>query len=442
MKINRKYLFFPVLAVGIIVLFFAIKLKPDLPVKPAGDRVRLVKTIPLELKAVAPIAIGFGKITPKFEWKAIAEVSGKVVFRHPDLEKGRILSVGTEVLRIDPLDYQLKLAQAQADLNSSKTKLAKLNQEERNLKSTLSIEKNRLTLSKNELDRKLNLKKKGLTSQSDVDQQNQSYLSQQKLVQDMQNQLLLYPDERKVSQALIKVNESKVTEAQRSLEKTSIILPQSLRIAEVDVEDNQVVNLQQTMITAHATEVMEVEAQLSIHDMQLIASSLTDIRRDTAGNPLIEMNNINAWIELSSGSLVARWPAKVARVSETVDAAQATAGVILEIEQDYKTLNPNNTPPLVNGMFVSAEIEGQANPSWSIPERALHGDKVYIKDQNDKLIIRTVKVLYRRDNQVVIDGQFEQGERLILNDLLPAIEGMLLKEEQHQPEKNDEEKAV
>jgi cytochrome c-type biogenesis protein CcmE len=39
-----------------------------------------------------------------------------------------------------------------------------------------------------------------------------------------------------------------------------------------------------------------------------------------------------------------------------------------------------------------------------------------------------VSVLYRRDNQVIIDGQLEQGNKLILNDLLPAINGMLLKE--------------
>ncbi|MFC1237176.1 efflux RND transporter periplasmic adaptor subunit [Vibrio sp. F74] len=441
MNINRKLLFFPVLAIGIVILFTAIKMKPDLSVKPAGDRARLVKVMPLELKAMAPIAIGFGKVAPKFEWKAIAEVTGKVVYRNPELEKGRILQAGTEVLRIDPLDYELKLAQAEADLSSSKTQLAKLNQEEKNLKGTVKIEKNRLSISQNELDRKLNLKKRGLTSQSDVDQQNQTYLSQQKLVQDMQNQLSLYPDERKVSQAQVKVNESKVTEAKRSLEKTSIILPQDLRIAEVDIEDNQVVNLQQTMVTAHGTTTMEVEAQLSIHDLQLIASSLAYFINNDSGVSQPDMSGITSWIELSSGSLTARWSAKVARISETVDATQATAGVILEIEQDYSTLNASNIPPLVNGMFVSAELIGQENPSWVIPERALHGDSVYIMDVDNKLDIRPVSVLYRRDNQVVIDGELEHGERLVLNDLLPALQGMLLKIESAQPVPVEEDAA-
>jgi len=428
MKINKKLLFFPALAVGVITLIVAVKLKPDLPVKPAGDRARLVDTIPLELKAMAPLAIGFGKVTPKIEWNAIAEVTGKVVYRHPLLEKGQVLKAGTEILRIDPLDYELKLVQAQADLKSAQTSLAKLHQEESNLKQTLKIEKNRLVIANKELERKQNLRKKGLTSQSDVDQQTQSALSQRKLVLDIENQIGLMPDEKRVAEALVKVNTSKVDEAQRSLAKTIITLPYDLRIADVEIEQNQVVNLQQTMVTGHGMDVMEVEAQLSIHDMQTLASSLGEFARDETGIPQPNKSSIQASIELSSGNLKASWPAKVSRISETVDPNQATAGVILEIEQDYRNLNPTSVPPLVNGMFVRASIEGQANPSWVIPERALHGNKIYLMDTDNTLTIKTVDIEYRRDNLVVIDGDLNQGDKLILNDLLPAINGMLLKE--------------
>ncbi|HAS6084775.1 TPA: HlyD family secretion protein [Vibrio vulnificus] len=428
MTLNKKWLFFPALAVGVLVLVLAVKLKPELPVKPADDRARLVETLPLELKAVAPLAIGFGKVAPKVEWKAIAEVSGKVIYRHPRLEKGQVLKAGTEILRIDPLDYQLKLVQAQADLKSSQTSLAKLNQEEQNLKSSLKIESNRLAIAKKELERKQNLRKKGLNSQSDVDQQEQTTLSQRKLVLDIENQIALMPDEKRVAEALIKVNNAKVDEAKRALEKTIITLPYDLRIAQVDIEQDQVVNQQQTMVTAHGIDVMEVEAQLSIHDMQTLAASLGEFARDESGIPQPDMTFIQAYIELSSGNLSASWPAKVARVSETVDANQATAGVILEIEQDYRELNPTSLPPLVNGMFVRAYIEGQANPNWVIPERALHGNKIYLMDEQNRLRIVPVTVLFRRDSQVVIDGELSHGQKLIVNDLLPAIEGMQLKE--------------
>ncbi|MEZ8861739.1 efflux RND transporter periplasmic adaptor subunit [Vibrio sp. 10N.247.311.51] len=428
MKINKKLLFFPALAVGVIGLVAAINLKPDLPTKPAGDRARLVDTVSLEQQLIAPLAVGFGKVVPKVEWKAIAEVTGQIVYRHPDLEKGQVIPEGTVVLKVDPLDYELKLIQAEADLKSSQTSLAKLNQEEDNLNQTLKIEKNRLVISNKELQRKQDLRKKGLTSQSDVDLQQQSALSQQKLVLDIANQIALMPDEKRVAEAVIKVNVSKVKEAQRSLDKTTITLPRAMRIAQVDIEQNQVVNLQQEMFIAHGINVMEVEAQLSIHDMQTLASSFNQFPRDAAGIPNPYEAPIKASIQLNSGNLNLSWPAKVARISETVDENQATAGIILEIAQDYSQLQPDSATPLVNGMFVKAEIEGVANLSWVVPERALHGDKVYLMDDNQRLQVVNVEVLYRRDNQVVVSGELQAGDKLVLNDVLPAIEGMLLRE--------------
>lgn len=283
-------------------------------------------------------------------------------------------------------------------------------------------------ISNKELKRKQDLRKKGLTSQSDVDLQEQSALSQRKLVLDIENQIALMPDEKRVAEAVIKVNVSKVREAERSLEKTTITLPKAMRIAQVDIETNQVVNLQQTMFIAHGIDVMEVEAQLSIHDMQTLASSLGEFTRDESGVPNTDTSEISATIELNSGNLNAVWPARVARISETVDENQATAGVILEIQQDYAQLNPSSLPPLVNGMFVKALIEGASNPAWVVPERALHGDTLYLMNSEQRLSMVQVEVLYRRDNQVVVRGDLKQGDKLILNDVLPAIEGMLLRE--------------
>ncbi|WP_237485557.1 efflux RND transporter periplasmic adaptor subunit [Vibrio hippocampi] len=423
---NNKFLFFPALAIGIIAVVLAVKLRPDAPTKPAGDRARVVDVMALSTQKTAPLVMGFGRVEPKVEWQAIAEVTGAVTFKHPGLEKGSVVAEGAEILRIDPLDYQLKLSQAIADLKSSETQLTRLDLEESNLKETLKIENSRLALAENEYQRRVNLNQRGLASQSDVDTQQQNMLSQKKLVQEIKNQLSLLPDERQVSQALVNVNQAKVEEAQRSLQKTKIIMPQTMRVATVDVEINQVVNVQQSMVSAHRTDVMEVEAQLSIHDLQLLFDSLT-LDSDELDN---QLDKLHASIELSSGNLVATWPAKVSRISETVDPNQATAGVILEIEQN----SSKTIPPLVNGMFVKASIEGQANPSWVIPERALHGDKIYIMNAQQRLAIRSVEVLFRRDKHVVIAGELNSGDKVVLNDLLPAIEGMLLREKSQEVE--------
>ncbi|MGF1700665.1 HlyD family secretion protein [Photobacterium makurazakiensis] len=424
---NRKLLIFPAIFLGALILVMAIKLRPSPEVKPALERARVVDVISLQQQLIAPEAAGFGRVAPKVEWQAIAEVSGKVVYRHPDLNKGRVLDAGTVLLKIDPLDYELLLAQAQADVSASQAQLAKLAQEEQNLKTTLKIEKNRLAISRKELARKQELRVKGLTSQSAVDLEQQNALSNQKVVQDIENQLIVLPNERKVTVAQFEVNQSRVTEAERSLEKTVITLPIDARISSVDIEQEQVVNSQQTMVMAHGIDMVEIDAQIALHDMQVLASSLTQYTAHADGRPRADQLDLSAYIQLSSGDFVQQWPAKVARISDTVNANQATVGVILEVIQDYSQLSPETAPPLVNGMFVEAKLSGQKNPHWVIPERALHGDNVYLVESDSSLKIQPVTVLFRRDRQVAISGDLASGVQLVLNDLLPAVAGMALK---------------
>ncbi|GAL06999.1 membrane fusion protein of RND family multidrug efflux pump [Photobacterium aphoticum] len=176
----RKRLLVPAALLGVLILVLAVVLRPTPANKPSVSRSRAVDVIALQQQLLAPQAIGFGRVAPKVEWQAIAEVSGKVVYRHPDLEKGRVMDAGTVLLKIDPLDYELRLAQAQADVSATRAQLAKLVQEEKNLRTTLRIEKNRLAISQKELARKQELKRKGLTSQSAVDLEQQAMLANQK----------------------------------------------------------------------------------------------------------------------------------------------------------------------------------------------------------------------------------------------------------------------
>ncbi|WP_422385933.1 HlyD family secretion protein, partial [Enterovibrio norvegicus] len=274
MTLRRKLLFFPVLAIGILVLVVAIKTRPDIPVKPAQSKARPVDVLTLTQQTISPVVTGFGRVTPKLTWQAIAEVNGKVIYRNPALEKGSILPAGTELLRIDPTDYQLAVAQAQADVSAKQARLAKLDLDSSNLKTTLNIEKRRLALSKDELTRKKNLRQKGLTSQSDLDTEQQAYLSQQTRVQDLESQLKVLPDERLITEAELDASQLALTQAERDLEKTHVVLPVNSRIAEVNIEKDQFVTPQQVMVVAHGLEAVEVDAQVSIHDMQTLFDSL------------------------------------------------------------------------------------------------------------------------------------------------------------------------
>jgi len=427
LKTNPKLLFIPALMIGVIVLVLSIALKPKLAITAAGDNARVVDVMPLQLTNIAPQVTGFGQVRPKQQWSAIAEVTGEILYKSQKLAKGEHVFAGTELLRIDPLKYELALAQAEADLNSNQLQLAKLKQEQKNLAKNLEIEQSRLVLQQQENKRLTKLTKQGMLPQSDLDTQRVQLLTQEKVVQEVSQQLALFDTEKSVALAKINLSKASVAEANRAIAKTVIKAPRDIKIAQVDVEQNQVVNLNQVMLVGHALEVMEVEAQIAIHDMHTLVSSL-HLCTDCTMSPRL-LHKISASIELNSGNMKESWPARVSRISETIDLNQATVGVILEITQDPSKMRPGR-PPLLNGMFIKASLIGQPSPQFSVPEKALHTNRIYLMDSENKLKIVPVTVLYRNQLKTVIQAAgsatISAVDSLVLNDLLPAIEGMSL----------------
>lgn len=426
-KENPKLLFIPAILLGLLVLVLSIVLKPKLAVTTTHNAGRVVDVIALELTHVAPEISGFGQVKPKQMWSAIAEVTGEVLYKSPLLAKGEYILAGTELIRIDPLKYKLALAQADADLNSNQLQLEKLKQEQQNLAKNLEIEKARLKLQDNENTRLTKLAKQGVLPQSDLDNQRVRLLTQEKIVQEITQQLALFENQKSVALAKINLSKASVDEATRAIEKTIIKAPRNIKVAQVNIEKNQVVNLNQAMLVGHSLEVMEVEAQFSMYDMQTLVSTLLPSIEECSDCAVDQeiLAEITAKVELSSGRLSRTWPAKVMRISETIDLNQATVGVILEVEQDPAKMRPGS-PPLLNGMFIKASLIGKALPQFSVPEKALHTNRIYLMDSENHLKIVPVTVLYRNKLDTVIEADINEGDLLVLNDLLPAIAGMKL----------------
>lgn len=426
---KKKRLLIPGVIFGVLVVVLSVVFKSSPKVQANFDKARLVEVKALQKQDSAPMVTAYGRVQPKRSWQAISEVSGKVTYLYPQLESGRLLASGTEVLAIDPLQYELKLAQAEANVNVTKGQLTRLNQEERNLKASLKIEKDKLKLVDQEYQRKLALKKKNLISSSDVEAQKQSLLAQQKLVQDLSSSLNLLPDDRKVAQAQLNVNEALLADAKRELKDTRISLPFDARIGEVNVETTQAVSLGQVLFEAYQLGAVEVKAELSLQDANKLMDSV-QVLPEKGTLPNIETLAFQAQVQLIMGNKQFDWPAKLTRISDNINPDQATVGFYLEVEQDFKQLDIGNRPPLTKGMFVSALIQGFDSEQFIVPEKALHGEQVYIMDKDNKLSIRDVQVLFRNQQGVAVQGDIKQGELLVLNDLIPAIPGMSLKSSQ------------
>ncbi|MFT6925115.1 MAG: multidrug efflux pump subunit AcrA (membrane-fusion protein) [Psychromonas sp.] len=420
MTSNKKRFVFPGIILGVVVLFAAITLKPSPKSQENVDKARLVEVLVLSKQNSAPEVKGFGRVSPKNSWQGIAEVSGKIIYRHPALESGRFVPKGTLVLAIDPLQYELKIAQAQANLNSSQVQLGRIDQEQQNINASLSIEQQKLSLSVQEYKRQSSLKERNLISSSNLEKEKKTLLAQRYLVRELTSRLELLPDDKKVIQAQISVNQALLAETQRQLENTRFILPFDARIADVNIEQAQAVSSGAVLFEAYQPDIMEVEAALSLQDANTLRASISSTFDDQSGS--VERLNLKASVELLIGNKTHSWPAKLTRIAEKINPDQATVGFYLEVTQ-----NMSDKQLLTKGMFVTAKVQGFASPQFLVPEKALHGSRIYVMDKANKLRIKPVTILFRNDQGVAVSGEINAHERLILNDLIPAISGMSLK---------------
>jgi hypothetical protein len=100
----------------------------------------------------------------------------------------------------------------------------------------------------------------------------------------------------------------------------------------------------------------------------------------------------------------------------------------VEVDDPYRGVRPGIRPPLLKGLFVEVAFRGRSLPDQLvIPRSALHGDQVYLVDDDDRLEKRTVEITLVQPEFVAIEAGLGAGEQIVISDLIPAIDGMLLK---------------
>jgi RND family efflux transporter MFP subunit len=407
----------PPIIVGIVILM--VMKSGKLPPQPsnAGEPVRVVQTLTVHRIDFTPIAQGYGVVQPAEVWKAVAQVSGRIIETHPRLNNGEIITRGETLYQVDPVDYELNLAQA-------KTQLAELDVQLANTEASLKIEQKNLALSKKEFNRLQKLLKKGGVSQSSVDAAERAMLGTRLQVQNLQNSLSLIPSQKKLQQA-------KITQAERDLANTKIRAPFNMKVSGLAIEKDQFVSKGQLMFSGDAIDRAEIVAQVSLsalknlflesssipHDITSLSSNLSDI---TGFKPEVILD--------MGGDQSARWQAQFVRFSDTVDPQTRTLGVVVAVDKPLQKVIPGKRPPLSKGMFVEVDIAGKIQPgSIVVPRAALRNGHAYVMNSEQRLEIRKVKKAYDQQLQTVISSGLEDGDILVLTDLIPAVEGMLLK---------------
>jgi hypothetical protein len=85
-------------------------------------------------------------------------------------------------------------------------------------------------------------------------------------------------------------------------------------------------------------------------------------------------------------------------------------------------------PPLLIGQFVDVEMDGREGEYLILPRRAVQaGNEVWIVDEG-KIRIVPVRVLQQREGQAFITGDLESGQRVVVEGIDLATEGMTVQD--------------
>ncbi|OUS27563.1 hypothetical protein A9Q99_14045 [Gammaproteobacteria bacterium 45_16_T64] len=432
--LQKRRALFMALVAGIVISVVLVKSRPAMEHTNNAKKAVPVNVITLKQYSIAPTITGYGVVEPDVLLNLKAEINGAVTYIHPQLRKGELIAKDTLVLTVDDRDYRLALQQAKADVAVSKANLRELDLNLDDVKVNLSLVKQKLTLANKELARMQNLLKKKSISQSNVDSQQSAVIQLKQEVQNLQNQLNTLPAQRDVMLAKIIISEASVETQQRNLERTQIVMPFDGRITDLSVEENQFVSQGAGLFSTQTINKVLINVQLPVERFQSLARTMPQGQMpfektvlSFSASQIFEMLGVEAEVRLAENPDI-RWPAKVERISDNLDPSTRTLGIMVSVENPYQKVQPGVRPPLIAEMYTEVIIRSQPQPFFVLPRDALHEGSVYtVSTENpDELQKITVEPDYQFGSVALFKEGFEEGQRLVVSDLFPAVNGMKL----------------
>lgn len=426
----KRLLILPPVLGGALLLAWAMGTREAPERAAAGERATPVAVISVAPRAIVPRVTGFGSVNPARTWRAVPQVSGRVVEIHPELTYGGSVGEGELLLRIAPETYKAAIAQAEARIAAAEAEIRQLEVEEETTRASLGIERDALSLAERELERQRTLVERGTVPQSRVDEQRRAVLEQRARVQDLENRLATLPARRDAARQEKRVSEADREMAGLDLDRTEIRAPFDARVASADVQILQFVATGAEIAVLDGVGRAEIAAQIPPSRMAGFVRLTADGRFDGAPqrfSAVGERLELSATVRLAGGAGRRSWQADVARISDTVDPETRSVGVVVTVEDPYGRILPGERPPLIKGMFTRVELTAPAVADrLVVPRSAVRDGRVMVVDEDSRLAFAPVEVVYTQGDVAVLAGGLSPGTRVVVSDPTPAIEGMLL----------------
>jgi RND family efflux transporter MFP subunit len=309
-------------------------------------------------------------------------VSGRIIEVSPDFRQGGFFEKGEVLVTIEPRDYELALATAEAQVAQAQAAL------EQELALAEVVKNDWKELGKEAPA--LGLRKPQIAA----------------------------------AEAALLSAQAQLERARVDLERTRIRAPYAGRVLEQAADIGQFVSVGTVLAQIYAVDYVEIPLPLGNRQLEYV--QLPERFRDDADTARGAGPAVT--IEADIGRTTYQWQGQIVRVEGAIDTQSRQLFVVAQVDDPYAR-GPQGRPPLRIGQFVRARIQGRTlDDVIVLPRAALReGSQVLVVDEESHLQRKTVKVAWSDDERVVVSEGLDTGDVVTLTSLSIAASGTLVR---------------
>ncbi len=387
LKWSLRFLFkvvLPIVCVVGAILFavFLIKTGPKAERKKPQQQARQVTVKTLTREDLMTTVNATGTVIAARQITVNPEVSGRITTMQPEVVPGGLIRKGQDLIRIDRRDYDAIVKQKESDL--ARAQLA--------LKQEYG---NQIVAA-------------------------QEYEMLAEIIDETETELVLRKPHLKDAKAALTASVAALEKARLDVRRCVVTAPFNAIIQEKFVDVGARVSPTSPLLSIIGTDEFWIELKVSVDQLKWI--TVPD-NNETKGSK-VKIYNPSVW-----GPDVYRQGAVIRLLGQLEEKGRRAQLLVSVKDPLCLDARLDSQPRLLIDSYVSAEIEGKKLDSVIIVKRNyLHdGDNVWVMNDQNRLEIRPVKIIFRDPDVVYIIEGICQDENVITSDISAPVNGMLLR---------------
>jgi len=352
-----------------------IALRPQVVTHTPKADVPEVTVIQVEPQTITLSVHSQGIVTPRNEIDLVPEVAGKVIYLHADFVAGGFFKRDELLVTIDPRDYDVAIAEVQAQIAEAKRLVA-----------------------------------------MEEAQADQAHNEWQALGDGEPSALAMREPQLAEARAKLKSAEANLALAKVKRSRCELRAPFTGRLQSKTIGLGQFIQPGDKIARIFSTDVAEIRLPLSTAQLNFLDLPLGATRK----GPTVSLS-------AQFAGTLHTWEGRIVRTEGSLDESTGVLYAVAEVQEPYR--QKNDRPPLLANLFVQADIAGKAVDNiFTLPLLAMNASQeVLLVDNQQKLHIRRVEVLRNEDDRILVKAGLNAGDQLVTSGVDVPVEGMTVK---------------